>query len=355
MSGKEKLGLNDPHHTFVIAEAGSNWKCGSYKDDLQRAKKLIEIASLSGADAIKFQTYRAETVYVPNAGQLNYLSKYCKNKSINEILEELSMPYDMLPELKRHCEKHKIIFMSTAFSVEDAKQIDPFVTIHKVASYEINHVKLLEFLAHTKKPILISTGASTFKDIDFGVNLLRKNNSGLIGLLQCTSKYPAPIDTLNISVIPKIKERYQVPVGLSDHSLDPLVGPLLAIGMGATIIEKHFTIDRKLSGPDHGFALIPDELSKMIRAIRNADKAKGFGRKEILKEELELRRFATRSIQAIKNIEKDEIIKDGVNVDVLRPGNQKRGAEPRFWSNIIGKRAIMRIKRGQGITLDDVF
>ena len=355
MTSDEHCGFDDPYHTFIIAEAGSNWKSGSYQEDLQKAIQLIEIASKAGADAVKFQTFRAEAVYVPNAGKIKYLSGSDTTKNINEIFKELSMPYEMLPELKRHCKKHKIIFMSTAFSVEDAKQIDPFVTIHKVASFEINHVKLLEFLAHTKKPILISTGASTFKDIDFGVNLLRKNNSGLIGLLQCTSKYPAPIDTLNISVIPKIKERYQVPVGLSDHSLDPLVGPLLAIGMGATIIEKHFTIDRKLSGPDHGFALIPDELSKMIRAIRNADKAKGFGRKEILKEELELRRFATRSIQAIKNIEKDEIIKDGINVDVLRPGNQKRGAEPRFWSNIIEKRAIRGIKRGQGITLDDVF
>lgn len=339
-------------HTFVIAEAGSNWKAGSYDEDLKRAKMLIEVASRSGADAVKFQTYRAETVYAPNAGQIEYLSKSTSN-SINEIFKQLSMPYEMLSELMKFCKENKIMFMSTPFSVQDAEQVDQYVTIHKVASYEINHIKLLEFLAKTGKPILISTGASTFDEIDFAVNLLKKNDSGSIGLLQCTSKYPSPISALNISVIPKIKERYHVPVGLSDHSLDPFIAPLLAIGMGATIIEKHFTLDRNLPGPDHAFALIPDDLRSMIDAIRNADKAKGSGNKEILKEEEELQRFATRSIQAIKNISKGEILKDGINIDILRPGNQVRGAEARFLFHIVGKKAVRNINIGEGVSLSD--
>lgn len=346
--------FDDSSHIFVIAEAGSNWKVGAHNDDLRMAQKLIETASKAGADAVKFQTYRTETVYVPNAGQVDYLKNSQVNKGINELFKDLSMPYEMLEELSDYCKENKIMFMSTPFSVRDAKEVDPYVRIHKVASYEINHVRLLEFLAKTGKPILISTGASTYDEIDFAVNIMRKNNSGPIGLLQCTSKYPAPIESLNISVIPRIKERYDVPVGLSDHSTHPFVGPLLAIGMGATIIEKHFTLDRNLKGPDHAFALIPQELSDMVRAIRGAEKAKGTGIKTVLKEEKELWRFATRSIQAIKDIRKGDIIQEGFNVEILRPGNQKRGAEPRFLFQITGKKALRDIKIGEGVGINDV-
>jgi len=352
MSGSTSDIFNNPTHTFIIAEAGSNWKVGSSEEDLRMACKLIEFASKSGADAVKFQTYRSETVYVSNAGKFGDSSE-SKNKDISELFKDLSMPYEMIAELAKHCKKHDIMFMSTPFSVQDAKEVDPYVEIHKIASYEINHIRLLEYVANTKKPVLISTGASNYEEIDFAINLMKQNNSGTIGLLQCTSKYPAPIEALNISAIPKLKEKYHVPVGFSDHSMDPLVGPLLAIGVGATILEKHFTLDRNLEGPDHPFALIPDELEKMIHAIREADKAKGIGEKIVLKEEEELRQFATRSIQAIKNISKGEILKEGINIDILRPGNQKRGAEPRFLLEIVGKKAARDVGLGEGILQED--
>ena len=156
---------------FIIAEAGSNWKCGSYEDDIECAKKLIEIASKSGCDAIKFQTFRPETLYVKNAGFSDYLSKQGMKSEINEIFTNLSMPYEMIPELASYCIKKEIGFMSTPFSVEDAKQVDPYVEIHKVASYENNHVRLLEFLAETKKPTFVSTGATTYEEIDFLIDI----------------------------------------------------------------------------------------------------------------------------------------------------------------------------------------
>lgn len=344
--------LNKKNQTFIIAEAGSNWKVGTYDEDLKMAMELIETASKAGADAVKFQTYRSETVYVPNAGEFGYIEN-SKNKDIVELLKNLSMPYEMLEELYKHCNKKKIMFMSTPFSVEDAKQVNQFVKIHKIASYEINHIRLLEYVASTKKPILISTGASTYEEIDFAVNLLNQNNSGPIGILQCTSKYPSPIEALNISVIPHLAERYKVPIGFSDHSLHPIIGPLLAIGKGATIIEKHFTLDRNLEGPDHKFALIPEELSKMIKAIRDGDLAKGSGEKSVLNEEKELYFFAKRAIQATKNISKGEKMQEGYNFDVLRPGNQKRGAEPRFLLEIDGKKSIRNISQGEGILIED--
>jgi N,N'-diacetyllegionaminate synthase len=334
---------------FVIAEAGSNWKCGTYEEDLIRAKQLIDIAKSAGCNAVKFQTYKPETLYVPNAGQSDYLSKQGMDQKINDMFEYLSMPYEMIPELANHCSKKNIIFMSTPFSVDDAKQIDPFVEIHKVASYEINHVRLLEFLAKTGKPTFVSTGASTYDEIDFVVNLFKKNDNNMLRLMQCTSKYPCPIDALSLSVIPHLRSKYNVPVGLSDHSVDPVIGPVMAVSYGAVAIEKHFTLDKKLPGPDHPFALNPDELNMMVKSIRNAEKSIGSGVKEILEVEEELRKFAKRSIQAIKKISKGEELIEGVNIEVLRPGKKIRGLDPRFLENLRGKKAKKDIEIGDGV------
>lgn len=342
--------LNDSNHIFVIAEAGSNWKCGIFEEDLTMAKKLISAASKAGADAVKFQTYKPETIYVENAGKSEYLKKSgITPQNINEIFEHLSMPYEMIPQLSEFCKEENIMFMSTPFSVNDAKQVEPFVDIHKVASFEVNHVRLLEYLAKTGKPIIISTGASTYDEVDFAMNLLKNSGNQNVAFLQCTSKYPASLESLNLSVISDLKKRYQKPVGLSDHSLDPTIAPLVAIGFGATIIEKHFTLDRSLPGPDHSFALNPPELELMINSIRNAEKSIGTGKKEILEEELELRSFATRSLQAITDIKKGEVFQEGVNFEVLRPGNRKRGLEARFLNEIIGKKSKFNIKKGDGI------
>jgi N-acetylneuraminate synthase len=349
------LKLDDLSHTFVIAEAGSNWKYGTYKQDLNMAKKLINTAVNAGADAVKFQTYRAETVYVPNAGPSGYLSKSGIKKDITEIFTKLSMPYEMLDELEKYCMKKNIVFMSTPFSVSDAKEVDKHVKIHKVASYEINHVRLLEFLAKTRKPIIVSTGASNYEEIDFAIKTLRKNGAKNIILMQCTSKYPAILESLNLRAIPEMKKRYKIPIGLSDHSIDPIIAPLMAIGLGATIIEKHFTINKKAKGPDHKFALEPDELSAMISAIRLADKTKGNGIKKVLNEEKELRKYAVRSVQAIRKIKKGQEFVEDVNVAVLRPGNRRRGADARFLTKITGRRSRRDIGVGDGILPTDCF
>jgi len=348
-----KIKLDNPNHVFVIAEAGSNWKAGNYTDDLRRAKKLIKIAAECGADAIKFQTYNARGVYVSNAGKSKYLSKSGVTKTITEIFDEYAMPYKMLKILNKYCRKQNILFMSTPFSISDAQAVDKYVNIHKIASYEINHVPLLKFLAKTKKPIIISSGASTNEEIEFAIKTLKKNGAKQIALLQCTAKYPASPEFLNLSVIPKFKKKYSIPVGLSDHSIDPLVAPLTAVGFGATVLEKHFTIDKHLDGPDHFFALEPIELKNMIRSIRTAEKTIGSGEKKILPVEAELRKFAVRSVQATKSIHKGDVFRLGYNMEILRPGNQKRGAEARFVLSIEGKKSRRNIRNGKGITLQD--
>ena len=196
---------------------------------------------------------------------------------------------------------------------------------------------------------MISTGASTFDEIDFAVNRVKKRGNNNITLLQCTSKYPCPLDALNLSVIPNMKDRYKIPVGFSDHSIEPIIAPLLALGLGACVIEKHFTLDRNLPGPDHPFALNPNELELMVSSIRKVESTIGSGKKEILKEEIELRQFATRSLQAIRDISKGEILQEGKNFDVLRPGSRTRGVEPRFLESVEGKKTKKDIKIGDGI------
>jgi len=339
----------EPKSTFIIAEAGSNWKCGSYEQDLLQAKELIKTAAQAGADAVKFQTYKAETTYVKDAGVSDYLSKFGIKQSINEIFEHLSMPYEMIKELSKVCKKEKIYFMSTPFSVDDAMAIDPFVNIHKIASFEINHIRLLEFIAKTKKPVIVSTGASNFVEIDFAVEFLKKHGCLDITLLQCTSKYPCPLESLNLLTIPQIHSRYNLPVGLSDHSEDPIIAPMMAVALGSTVIEKHFTLDKNLQGPDHKFALNPQELEIMIKAIRNSEKAKGSGIKDILEDEKELRQFATRSIQSITDISKGDILSEGENFDILRPGNRVRGLDAKFLDIVNGKKATKDISIGDGI------
>ncbi len=334
---------------FVIAEAGSNWKCGTYEEDLCQAKELIKIASQAGADAVKFQTYKPETIYVKNAGPSDYLLKLGINQSINNIFEYLSMPYEMIEDLYQTCKKEKIQFMSTPFSVPDAIAINPFVDVHKIASFEINHIRLLEFIAQSGKPIILSTGASNLNDIDFAIQFLNKHGCNDITLLQCTSKYPCPLESLNLLAISQMSLKYNLPIGLSDHSEDPIIAPIMAVALGSTVIEKHFTLDKNLQGPDHKFALNPDELRKMIVAIRSTELTKGDGIKRILDDEVELRKFATRTIQAIKNISKDELLIEGDNIDVLRPGKRIRGLNAKFLLNVVNKHSKIDVKQGDGI------
>ena len=338
------------NEVFVIAEAGSNWKVGTYDQDILRAQELIKAAVIAGADAIKFQTYNAASVYSENAGKSDYLSKQGITENVEEIFDKFSMPYDMIPKLAQMCNDQKIEFMSTPFSVEDAKQIDPFVLIHKIASFEINHIRLLEFLAKTGKPLLISTGASTMSEIEFAIDICKKNGNNKIILLQCTSKYPAPLSSMNLSVIKKLKNKFDIPVGFSDHSIEPIIAPLLSISYGASVIEKHFTLDKKFSGPDHSFALEPNEFKQMRDVVKNALSIIGTGIKDVQDDEIELRQFAKRSLQAIKDIKKGDILQEGENFDVLRPGNNSRGLDPRLLKECNGKRVKFDIKKGEGIT-----
>jgi sialic acid synthase SpsE len=346
--------MSDREHVFVIAEAGSNWRMGTAERDILMARALVDVAVEAGADAVKFQTYRARDTYVADAGESDYLADAGIKRSINDIFTDLEMPYEMLGEIAEYCGKTGIEFMSTPFSVADAEAVDPYVQRHKVASYEIDHVRLLQRLAATGKPLIVSTGAAVEYDIEFCLDTARAAGAGEITLLQCTSRYPAPPDSLNLAVIPWLRQRFGVAAGFSDHSRDPIVGPVAAVALGATVIEKHFTIDNRLPGPDHAFALEPEQLTAMVRAIREAEQVRGDGVKAVGLPENELRGFAVRAIQATRDLEPGDLLLEGENFDVLRPGKRSTGMHPRHLDALNGRRVTTQIKAGDGIRPGDV-
>ncbi len=338
---------------FIIAEAGSNWRMGTPARDRRMARALIDVAVRAGADAVKFQTYRADTVYVPNAGSSDYLSHNGIRESIIDIFKDLAMPYEMVPELADYCRHQKIEFMSSVFSLEDFKAVDPYVKRHKIASYEITHPHLLEAAARSGKPAILSTGASTFEEIDWAVDLYKKKGGKNLSLMQCTARYPAPLSALNLNVIPELIKRYKLPVGLSDHSRDPIIGTVAAVALGATLIEKHYTLNNQLPGPDHAFAVTAEELTQLVRSARQCEETLGHGRKEILPEEKELWSYAQRGVQAIRAIAKGDVFAEGVNIAVLRPGKRKKGIHPKYLGQIEGRKAKGPIVLGDGVQKKD--
>jgi sialic acid synthase SpsE/RimJ/RimL family protein N-acetyltransferase len=338
---------------FVIAEAGSNWRMGTNKRDLAMAKTLIDVARDAGADAVKFQTYRPEKVYVKNAGKSDYLSNANIKEDITDIFADLAMPYDMLPELAAYCESNGILFMSTPFSVEDFEAIDPYVSVHKLASYELSHLRLIEHIAKTKKPLIMSTGASGYDNIAWALKTYYDNGGITPALLQCTAQYPADVSAMNLSVIPALKRCFHVHVGLSDHSRNPIAAPCAAVGLGATVVEKHFTLDNRLPGPDHSFAVTPSELTHMVETIRLMEKMRGDGIKKVEDAEKELFDYARRGIQALQDINIGDTLCEGRNIDILRPGQQTMGVHPKFIIDLEGKTATREILEGKGIQHGD--
>ena len=338
---------------YIIGEAGSNWRMGTPSRDRQMARALVDVAVETGCDAVKFQTYRPDTLYAPGAGTSDYLSDGGHREDIHALLADLAMPYEMLGELRDYAHGRGIHFMSSPFSVADARAVDPFVEVHKIASYEANHLRLLQFVARTGKPVVISTGASELGEIGAALEVLRGEGAGPLCVMQCTAKYPAGLDALNLRALGTLASRFKVAVGLSDHSTDPITGPVGAVALGARCIEKHYTLSKRLPGPDHVFALEPGELGAMVRGIRAMEQALGTGEKRVQAVEQELRSYAVRAIQARREIRKGEVLVEGEHFDLLRPGKNRPGMSPMRVDEVGGKRATRDIPAGDGIREGD--
>ncbi len=344
--GNKKVG--EGHPCFIIAEAGANFRISEDQEiNFKQALKLIDIAAKAKADAVKFQLYRAKRLYVEGAGCADYLGK---KKSINEIIKEMELPYEWLPILKKRCDDNGMIFLCTPFdqdAVEELEKIE--IQAYKIASYSISDIPLLKYIANKGKPMILSTGAASDEDIQKALEAIKSTGNNQVALLQCTAKYPAPLETINLKVIPNLISKFKVIAGLSDHSREPHIAPLGAVALGAKIIEKHYTTDNSLPGPDHSFAILDQELFEMVKNIRNLEKCLGEGDKIVLPVEKELHDFARGRIYAIKEIfPGDTFSKD--NMAILRSGVKEHGLEPEYFEKILGKKSKTKINSGEPIT-----
>jgi len=341
--GDRPIGSDEP--TFVIAEAGSN-----HNGDIEIAKELIDVAADAGADAVKFQTFRAEDLYIEESGEVEYLDY---ERSIYEIIEDLEMPYEWIPKLHDYCHMQGVEFLSTPFDERSAAELEEYVPAWKVASYTSSHMPFLEHLAGTDKPIIISTGAHEHDEVAESVSVLRDAGVSNLVVLQCVAAYPTPLSEINVHVVETLQDEFDVLAGLSDHTLDPITAPSAAVSLGASVIEKHFTLDNSMEGPDHQFALEPNELDQMISAIRDTEMALGSGEKRVHGIEKELYEKARRAIHAVKDIQEGNKFTTE-NIKILRPGNQEAGVDPKFYDEVLGKTASRPVQRGEGIQWEDI-
>lgn len=342
--GKKLIGPGHP--CFIIAEAGSN-----HNQDLNTAKKMIDVASDAKADVVKFQTFIPSKIYVQDAGFADYLGQ---DKSIQEIFKEISMPREWILELSNHCKLKNILFMSSAFDEESCDQIDPFVEAHKIASYECTHLPLVKHIASKGKPVIMSCAMATLDEIQEALETIASTGNKNVILMHCIAKYPHPINFSNLLVIDTLREAFNIPVGLSDHTREPTLNPIIVVARGGNIIEKHFTLSNEMQGPDQKFSIEPNELNDLVKSVRLTEGALGSPIKKLLPIEEELYAFARRHIHAIKAIKKGEIFTNQ-NIDILRSGKMKHGLEPKYFDEVIGKQAARDIKTSEGIEGEDIL
>ena len=263
--------VGDDHPCYVIAEAGAN-----HNRDLDVARRLIDVAAEAGANAVKFQTYSGSSLYSTKTPRFDYLAELGA-KPAHELLEAIALPREWQPRLAEHARSRGIEFLSSPFDRQAVDELDALdVAAFKIASFEIVDHGLLSYAAAKGRPIILSTGMCTVGEIDEAINVLRSSGCRDVALLQCASLYPAPAHVMNLRSMAAMRSAFGVPVGLSDHTSGIHIAAA-AVAMGAHMIEKHFTLDRSMQGPDHPFAIEPKKLSEMIAHIRDVESAFGDG------------------------------------------------------------------------------
>lgn len=330
---------------YVIAEAGSN-----HNGSLEQALALIDVAGEAGADAVKFQGFRARTLYPPTAGRSEYLKD---ERPIYDIIRAMEMPTDWVPRLAEHCRSRQVDFLCTPFDEAWVDLLNDHVPAFKVASYELSHAPLLRKVLACGKPTFVSTGASVLAEVLQVVELAREVGNEQLVLLQCTASYPTPPADVNARAMITMREATGCLVGLSDHSRDPVIAPVVAVALGAVAVEKHFTLSNRLPGPDQKFAVEPHELARLVRAVREAQAVLGTGAKEVLAIENELRGFARRSVFSARAIRAGEPL-TAENIAVLRNGANAPGLPPSDYPRLLGRRAARNIPAGVPLTAEMV-
>ncbi|AWW26393.1 N-acetylneuraminate synthase [Acetobacterium sp. KB-1] len=324
---------------YIIAEAGVN-----HNGQFELAKKMIQIAKVSGVDAIKFQTFCAEKLVIAKSPKAEYQEKSTgKDENQLEMLKKLELSKNDFIELKNCCDKFGIEFLSSPFDLESLEFLYSIgLKCWKIPSGEITNLPYLIKIANTKLPVILSTGMATLNEVEDAVYILKKYGTEKISLLHCTTEYPTPYEDVNLNAMLTMLKNFDLPVGYSDHTMGIEI-PIAAVAMGATIIEKHFTLDRNLDGPDHNASLEPNELKAMVGAIRHLEKALGDGVKQPAESEKKNISIARKSIVAERKITKGELFTEE-NLTVKRPGN---GVSPMKWFEILGKKAVKNFEEDE--------
>ena len=334
------------NQTFIIAEAGVNHN-GSF--DL--AVELVNKAAYSGADCVKFQTFVAEDLVSKFAPKADYQKRLTeKYESQYEMIKKLELSFDTFRKLQTHCKSKDIIFLSTPFDLQGIDFLQSInIPFWKIPSGEITNLPYLERIANTHKDVILSTGMSNMDEIEAAISILKKYGAGKITLMHCNTEYPTPMCDVNLLAMQTLKKTFSLDVGYSDHTVGIEV-PIAAVALGAVVIEKHFTLDKTMTGPDHAASLEPGELKKMVECIRNIELASGSEIKAPSPSEAKNIAIARKSIVARRDIKKGEVFSNE-NLAVKRPGN---GISPMKWYDVIGKKADMDFPEDEIIVIEEI-
>lgn len=343
--GDRLIGEGEP--TFIIAEAGVN-----HNGDIKLAKKLIDAASDAGADAVKFQTWVTEEIITREVPKPKYQLRTTKREeSQYDMLKKLELSWDDHLVLKDYANECGILFSSTPGEEKSTDLLESLgVKFFKIGSDDLTNHPLLEYVARKGRPMIVSTGMGNLGEIEEAMNTISSTDNGDVILLHCTFEYPPAFKDLNLRTINTMQRAFQIPVGYSDHTTD-FVASLAAVSLGASVIEKHITLDKTLPGPDHAASLEPDEFNKLVKSIRNCEEALGSYIKKPSTPELENMKIARKSIVANVEIPEGSVIEKHM-VGIKRPGI---GLPPRNLSMVVGRRARTRIKKDELVTWENII
>jgi sialic acid synthase SpsE len=338
--------VGDGAPCYVIAEAGAN-----HNRDLDTALALIDVAAAAGADAVKFQVYSGRSLYSSKTPRFKYLEGI-SDKAVDELLEDIALPRDWIPRLVAHARARALQMFATPFDADAVRELaDAGVPALKIASFEIVDLELIAAASSTGLPLILSCGMATYGEIDDALDAIAKAGGREVALLRCASLYPSPPEIMNLRAMPTMRAAFGVPVGLSDHTTGIAV-PIGASGLGMELLEKHFTLDRMMPGPDHPFAIEPDELTALVSGVRAVEAAMGNGRLEGPSgpEAEEMYKLARRSLIAASDIPAGTVLRRE-HLVVKRPGY---GIKPKHIELVIGRRARVDIEQDEIITWEMV-
>ena len=331
---------------YIIAEAGVN-----HNGSLELATELIDRAKDCGCDCIKFQTFKTEELVTKTAKKAEYQVANTHNEDSQfSMLKKLELSFDAFKELKAYCDKKEIDFMSTPFDCSSVDMLEEIgVNVYKMSSGDITNKQLLQYVAKTGKPMIISTGMCTMDEVNEAVSWIEECGNSNITLLHCTSNYPAPYSEVNMNAMLTLKNAFTYEVGYSDHTKGIEI-PIMAVAMGASIIEKHFTLDNEMEGPDHKASLNVEELGKMVSSIRHIELAFGNGVKSPSVSEMSTREVARKSIVLKRDVLKGSVLQEA-DLTIKRPGI---GIAPKYLEDFVGKKVCHDMKAEDMLAWEDV-